>query len=549
MHPDERALRTRPPFFSRRSTARLIREIAAQKNLIVYVGAGVTISETGASWRAMIRHLMSGFEVDEAERKALFALSDVLPPLQQASIVWHHYRRSFGATHALGQLQESIAQQIYRTNQWRSGDYSAATVLMCSALRSAGANVTVVTTNYDNYLEQASDILRIEHGEDKISRLRSIVAEPFTEPVADDKEGASAQTVLSVGSDYEDLEQSEEYVPVIHVHGVLEPREIITISTGIVFSEADYENSQEDVAQEIEAEFHDSAVLILGSGLDDPPLLRALARTVDGVAPRWAVYPRAAMPRLLKPYETENPGSAEDIARQFTARAEEFGLELIVPDFYSQASQFVREVAHAAVLSAGGRMYRVGSGTDYDRRLTDWWNAWEATNLEPGRRIAQQHAHTRLANELPLLRLVINALDDRVKLELWVRWRPSTDNRHLQLWASSTGTWPDTHSARRVPIQEDSPYAAVEAFTRGQVLLSKTLGRSDRWERYFAVPIRTKGPFTSQVVGVLTLAVSNDGNQTQVSEKHPEVLEALGRRMVSLGRELLVDKLSKPSPS
>lgn len=63
------------------------------------------------------------------------------------------------------------------------------------------------------------------------------------------------------------------------------------------------------------------------------------------------------------------------------------------------------------------------------------------------------------------------------------------------------------------------------------------------------MPIRTKGPFTSQVVGVLTLAVSNDGNQTQVSEKHPEVLEALGRRMVSLGRELLVDKLSKPSPS
>lgn len=69
-----------------------------------------------------------------------------------------------------------------------------------------------------------------------------------------------------------------------------------------------------------------------------------------------------------------------------------------------------------------------------------------------------------------------------MKIDLWVRWKPS--ERNLQLWVSSTGPWPDNTTARRVPIVNNSDYAAVQAFAKGEVLLSYTEGRSDRWERF-----------------------------------------------------------------
>lgn len=518
--------RTNPGFFSRPSTARTIEAIASQEDLVIYVGAGVSMVDTGASWGTLMSHLLKqveGLSEDDRHR-----LSQSLQPLELASLIWHNYKKQFtvGDNDPIGVLADNIAALIYRQNQWKLGDYVRATMILCDTLVRGGTHVRILTTNYDYYLEMAAE--RESQIIDGTGALFS-----STWALSDIPADAPRKTLDESSPD------NSRRVSITHLHGVILPQNYrVTERIPLVFSEKHYHLHQEDTVRTITNAIRDKPVLILGSSLTDPPLLQALAQTSGQ---RWSIYPRAAARPSLEPYRVDFPNTSNDLMERLADRAKEFDVELITPDFFCQAAQFLREVSHAKNLISNGSCYATSSPTTHDARLKLWWDCWAIQNL-PDLEKAQAAHSLRLHEVLGEVKLATGDPDERMKIDLWVRWKPM--GRNLQLWASSTGTWPDHTIARRVPIEATSNYAAVEAFSQGHVLLRQTQGRSDRWNRYLAIPIRQDAVVDSQVVGVITLATANNNQNTKLSDSEPAVLLAVSLLLRGLGREMLLDAVS-----
>jgi len=498
--------------------------------LVIYFGAGVTLSETGMTWAALTTELIRKFAAampeKAADRESLVRFARTIPPLHQASILMELYSRKL-PEHAHLALVVDILSLIYRGRNWRSGEYTKALTLLCDALVKANRSISLYTTNYDTFLETTPKKLKFELPSLQIDFYGVDPANVFQPPPGPDH-------------------SAEESVRVEHVHGlIVDPatyQEFTPAAMGRVsppffpvFSERDYHNRQDDVVKKLAKAFDGSNVLILGSGLDDPPLLRALAQVES--RRRWAVFPRAALVPDACPFDVSPAESEGDVVRILKYRASQFGIELIVPDFFSQAAQFVREVACAV----GDPTYETEPATGYMMRLRHWWNRWNETHLGiEEMAVSQAQAHEILAEAIPEVQALAGNLLERMKLEFWVR---IPDDRNMLLWASSTGTWPNPKTARVVPITMHSDYAAVQAFVDGEVLLSSTGDRSDRWERYLAVPVRQSPDVRFPVVAVITLATANNTKNTTISEENPTVLAWLSRRMRDAALRLLQTEL------
>jgi hypothetical protein len=453
-------------------------------------------------------------------------LETELPALHRASIIWHRYTQYF-PDDPLSNLSSGIREALYRRSKWNYGDYASALILMCDALTRAAqpVEVKILTTNYDDRLEQlATDGGLIPAGQDSTAFV-PVYLQAADTPAVGERDGSPGREVQ-----------------IVYLHGKIDskggPHE-----GKLIFSELDYLQHGRAVVDFLVKEFANSPVLILGSSLEDNPLLEALAKTKDSEKAgqgRWAIYPRAAAPRKLDVYRVTAPETLPDPLVHLANRAQQFGLELIVPDFFSQATQFLREVARARALMDKNESYAFAeTGTDYDTRLSDWWREWFIAD-DAERQSAQASCSQNLHLALDKVRTITGDLDERLKIELWVRWGP--DHRSLLLWASSTGTWPDYAIARRVSIEADSKHAAARAFATGEVLLDKIPAENDRWDRYFAVPIRPAGVIDSQVLGVIALAPassSSSGQTTKISTSQPAILGQIGRYLRAVGRDLL----------
>lgn len=512
--------RTDPAFFSRPTTARVISEIADADPLVIYFGAGVTLSETGLTWSDMTARLLEKLDVKSAsEKEGLLRLAGKIPPAQQASILMEFYTSKYGRQ-ALNRLLIDIEALIYRGQQWRSGEYSKALTLLSDALLRDNRPPRLFTTNYDAYLELAPDQLR--------SELPGLAVN-----FSGTAEDGDSQVFTLVP------QTSTNVVDIVHVHGLVIDHSNVpghglgATGTHLVFAERDYHRSQNRVVDALSRAFEGSNVLILGSGLDDPPLLRALAESKS--LKRWAVLPRAALRSDIGMFDVSRAEQQGDVALSLSRRARQFGgLKLIVPDFFSQAAQFVREIACA--VEAGP--YPVTPATGYMMRLQQWWDRWAAAHIDPSDiEERQQDAHRVLSDAVAEVRTITGNGSEHLKIEMWVRWEPA--ERNLKLWASSTGTWPDTETARQVPIQLISNYAAVQAFVAGEILLSDTDQRSDRWSRYFAVPVRESAAAQAPVVGVITIATADNDGNTTISDENPDVLSELAQLMRRLASRVL----------
>ncbi|HEX4722070.1 MAG TPA: hypothetical protein VH333_06115, partial [Pseudonocardiaceae bacterium] len=81
------------PFFFQPATARVIAEIAGSKSLVLYVGAGVTITQSGHNWSKLVDVLLSRMGMDDAAQEAICRGYD---PPKRASIVRAYFRSKYG---------------------------------------------------------------------------------------------------------------------------------------------------------------------------------------------------------------------------------------------------------------------------------------------------------------------------------------------------------------------------------------------------------------------------------------------------------------------
>lgn len=505
--------RSAKPFFNKGKTYQVIADIAASSRLLVYVGSGVTIDESGMQWTMLISTLARpvGLSDDMITR-----LSRSMSAVQLASVVAERYKERYPTNWEL-QVINQLRMGLYPESRWRRGRFTSSLVLMIAAAARSGSDVLVVTTNYDEHLERA------------VKFVQGILQDPTIPEFAVGIVGEQATT----DEDLEALPSDAGTVSLIHIHGFVP--ETSSGDDFVVFSEEDYAASEEAVREVLLDEFATRDVLVVGSGLDDPPLGRALLLTVpDAEATglrRWAILPREAMSASSEPYRGVS-GSDDDLLAMAQLRANQMKLTLITPDFFSQASQLPREVgllrSRSSQEASLKQLRRSYEKDNYKTRLDDWWRSWHAMVTSRGSYTEQTRAHRRLFNATRKIKAdILGDPDERVKLELWLRWNP--DDRKLALWASSTGTWRDEALMPRVNIEARSDSRAVRVFTSGSTKLW-TDESDGYWNRFLGVPV-VAGKFQEeQMVGVILLA-SDKAEGSLLSEARTEVLTSLVDRL------------------
>ncbi|HEX4721887.1 MAG TPA: SIR2 family protein, partial [Pseudonocardiaceae bacterium] len=400
------------------------------------------------------------------------------------------------------EIADILHGELYQARQWRGGDYADSIAVLCREwVTRRNGRIVVLTTNYDQYLEEAF-----------YQTAGTTEPDGLVGSFTLDRESGKA------------LRSLRKPVSIMHIHGVVLREPVAGRLDQIVLDDGDYFRTENDTADLLTSLFSRNDVLILGSSLEDAPLLRALWNTRRGKHRRWAVYPRQNLATGPGAYRRRE---YNDMIYTVRERTSDFRLDVIAPDFFCQAAQFVREVCVALCHSANDQQYDLANFThEYNRRLNEWWRSWYKSRR--ANQVAAHRAdHDVLAAEIEQVRTLLGT-NERLKLELWLRWRPSRRNRVLKLWASSTVTWQDPAMQHEVPIEAGSPDPAVQAFCAGAAQLH-TVGTShDRWRRYLAVPLRNGERAHSIQVGVFTLS-SMDEHSTSLDEQNPRLIWVVER--------------------
>ncbi|MFD4668731.1 SIR2 family protein [Lentzea sp. NPDC058450] len=486
--------RSADPFFSDPETYTLIERVADQRSLVIYAGAGVTIDRTGLSWPALVQKLLRKHKDSDEACRAIMATNT---PLQAGSIVSQLYsNRSDGWQ---GELGNDIRGFLYEGRAWRQGALATAVVKLAAVLADHGKRCCVVTTNYDEFIEEEAGVLaqnRRRRGLPPVE-LRTSVIEP-TDP-------------------HPDFEIAAHVEPgqILHLHGFVPNR--AGEATNVVLSEQDYLASQARSSAVLEELFRQHSVVIVGSSLTDPPLLGALAKTIPAEGEerlRVAVTP---LQGLEFPPDSEN--YIDDVKDSVADRMASFGVKAVFPDFFYQTAQFLTEAKSSLDHRARGAPV-----ARYRGRLEKWWRVW-SEGRDGAEVQRQQEDHVKLCEALARIRAKLGVpLGETTKLEIWVRWDPRS-SRGLRLWASTTSLWQHPEVMRCADIVADSAYTSVQAYCAGQPGIYQS--ESDRWKTYLCVPTRVGEAGGDLPIAVVSLASMRQWRGSRINEKNGALLRRI----------------------
>ena len=500
------------PFFQDSQTKNFIDLIANQHDLGLYVGAGVTISRTGLSWPGLIQALIPS-ELKTIFRRA--SLTEVYGNNEAATVVVEMYKQVYGTTDAGSagiRLRNALRTLLYRNGSVLAGQLTEQVSRLLAARNARQRTSSVLTTNFDNHLDLSLDaICRVAGSGPQLSLL-----EDLPRPLRIRRWSRAALTA-DVESDLPKLKlPTRDAIDFIYLHGYVSDSEDPAVSfenhgdapaaSGLykdlpdlkpVLAEDEYATSAVDTGRILKYAFEHQPTLMLGSSLDDPPLMRALLESRTSKHPRWAVLPLQG----AKPEITSDASRLEEYKRYQRLRLEHFNVMPIFPHYFSQVGQLVQEIALATQLPPGAYP-RNDFEQDYGGRLTTWWNAWERRNL-----IVESSSESQLAHHMKLQAALENlragglapGSGEHYKLELWLRWNPSSSSRQLRLWASSIGTFTEIALMRVGDIDSVSPFAAIRNFCYGGPQSSES-SQDGRWRTYLSLPI-TSNALMSHYLG------------------------------------------------
>lgn len=552
-------LRGAQAFFELPTTHGGISTLSKARKLAIYCGAGVTINLTDMSWRSLIAGMLSdptlvGAHPEISDSEAIL-LAERIDPLVLASIL-----AEYNSGHADNEeradeaLLRAIQSRLYNNGTWLSGRLCRNIVTLAEEFASSGTPVHILTSNYDIYLEEFLFLVLSEQAEKRTSDAAGIRVNALPDG-----------EVFDSGRRFPIEPQGRgAYIDITYLHGRV-PRSGDKMGDLIV-SEIDYSNARKYVVKALKGAFTESDVLIVGASLTDPPLLASLALTKP-----LSVFERLGMPddqdtvelarvALLPAVGTgiiDVGEKFESLKPHLRARMNQFGVSLLIPDFYFQISQFCEEV----IWNRDSKAYDSFEGVDnaedarlkslrYYGRLLRWHDAWSKTGAQ------DEHYRTfnSLCEALKNIRRTwfasvsdVDAESERAKLELWARDYSSESARTLCLWASTLGVLHDRPALKSEELRIDSGVAAVRAFTEGRpdyVPLRELRGdasfpESDsRWKHFLSVPIVVPMAQSGTVpVGVVTLATMREKTTLPIGKNR--IMNSIVDYMENVGTNLL----------
>jgi len=496
-------VRSNPPFFRDRATIELIDHVAQTKELCIFAGAGVTITRTGLDWRGMIQALVP------AELRSLVVaqhLGELFTDSQSATVLVEMYKSLAVDDEMAGRLlRAELRRLLYRNGQWLAGPLTERIANLVTVRDLSGQYSSILTTNFDTYIERSIAARKLLLDASAVQLRRWTRTALPTDALAVHGNRQLALHNQSAGVDMvylhgflDDLDEGEVATSLDGTstegrstfNNELEPNELDP-----VLAEDNFARSAVDTERMLTSALAKMPALFLGTSLTDQPVLRSLLSSLggadgkEGIRPRhsrWAIMPLQPLAGRLKREEDQN-----EYVRLQRLRLRHFGVEGVFPDFYIQVSQFVEEVTLATHLQSGAYSAPGYEGT-YSRRLSAWWHAWLLSRRTSQEFVdAQSRDHDRLVQTLERVRdsLRFGQADEQFKLEVWIRWAPSSLSRALRLWASSAGTLAGAHVMRSGAIDGLSKYAAIQTFCSGRPLLLPNDNAGSRWKTYLAQPI------------------------------------------------------------
>lgn len=499
-------MRSDIPFFTQDLTSAAVETLAeVEGTLGLYCGAGTTIDRTGLSWTGLVRSLLPQRRIEANRELPTRAEADGLfpdAPDQLASAVVHHLRVAAGKkTRTLkDELRVRLRKSLYEGKAtWANGELSNRIVMLAHVRSILRLPTHIVTTNYDVHLEEEYERLRraaVEAGTPAPGLRVYAVGDPGCI-----REEPPAQL---------DPERESSYIQLTYLHGRL-PR-TGQVSWPLVLDEVSYAASSPAVQDTLTTFFWETRfTLILGSSLNDPPLVRSLAMTRRSENQRVALMTKQSFPGGV------GANGESTALRMAEVRNRELAITTVNADFHGQVPQFLIE-AVAAHLRRGGDSSPFIE--PYGRRLRRWWDEWSVAlgsdELLPEQlRSALAVAAELLGHEAEGNLLVRDR--ERLRLELWVRQHPGRSNRKLVRWASSNNRVASGANGRQLELSAPSQAASVRAFLEGRPQLlcpgeiEGVANREYTWNSFLSVPIRNQELVP---VGVMTLASTLSRGET-----------------------------------
>ncbi|WP_328323930.1 SIR2 family protein [Kribbella sp. NBC_00382] len=525
--------RSAKPFFSQDSTKQCLVTLAQASDVVLYCGAGVTIDRTGLGWKELISLGLRADTEDDSSYvtdEHLAVLNKSLDAQRLASVLRQHFTLKHPSVEddqrheIIGNLQ----RELYRRHTWRGGRLVGNIARYAVFSASVGKQVSIVTTNYDTYIEQEID-----------KELKRWSNNKKPRPGFQVETAGSSRPARKV-------KPSDPGLPIIrliYLHGRIPPEG--RALGRVVLDEVDYAETRPVTVDVLTRLLDHSrcASIVVGASLTDPPLIDALALTRR----------RKQRFALMAIASTDVAGnSAADVPvllEHLAGRCTRIGLSLLTPDFKTQIAQFFEE----ATICAGLADPQTYPAVSYGQRLGSWWDDWVAASGNASYIIDTYAELREFTNNLRQdWKLPSETVEDAelFKVELWVRWYP-TQRRSLALWGSSLGLLAPRNLLREAKLVLESAQASAKCFTEGRpqyVNLSDVQPpkdqRSDRpyparWRSFLSVPIYLEAPQRRQVVGIATLASSKTKDESAIRAKDTQQMETLVKNLRTLGTGVL----------
>jgi hypothetical protein len=485
------------PFFARQRNVRLITEIANFQNLCVFAGAGVTVDRTELTWERLMTHLYVRSRMGALPAQSLKDAADAEELIEHmkspelGSVVVERYRQGRDRDSVKPAIASDLRNILYQAEDEFGGRFSREIAELWIRYREDREDVNIITTTYDQHIELS------------IKTVLRNLQKQFA--AAGEQAPESVEKLSAVRK------------PVEYIHGRVTKEGLIREPYPVI-SEEDFYMTGPKAQRALDRAFGGRNVLLVGSGLADPPLLRALFKTrkdfEEGTSKRIAIVPRKDIDAL------DDSASSVMKIDAFEARLRHFGLEGIYVDYYSQGPQLLLE----ARLASGSSADRYQDGLNYSARLDSWWDSWFAKIKSQGIANVQSDHHRRLAQSVKDFKSAMRAQDEDLRIELWVRWQPR--ERHLRLWASSFAQYEDWQLARSEPIRDGSGFVSVQAFCEGRAVWRYFGETQERWKYFIAVPVDSRN--SNLVVGSLVIASMKASNSCLDSSRRAQQAGPLG---------------------
>jgi hypothetical protein len=419
-----------------------------------------------------------------------------------------------------------LRNELYQQSGWQSGTLATNIARYSVTAANAGSRVTLITTNYDVYLEKE---IRQEIGRIKAeaSKQPQMVRVPTFKPV-----------VIGTGAP---KSYPTADINLVYVHGKLP--ESAKPGLPIVVDELDYAETRSRTVEVLShyLKLGGSALVIVGASLTDPPLIEALALDADKARKdrQYRVY--------LTPISSFGISKVDDsttvrLVKHLASRCDRLGFnEMLTADFKFQTAQFFEELIVCTV-NGTAEYFKPNSTCVYGQRLARWWQKWEAEAKQPLNAVnANVRLHGKVDEIAATYRNSHGGSTESFKLEIWAR---DKTQRQLVIWASSIGIPTDRSTMKRADLKVDSNRASVRSLTEGRVIhLDATELTSNStesyWKSFLAVPIYLDDKDTRLFGGVITLVSSFEKNGTALPTSEVDRMEELVTDLTDLGATVL----------